>query len=131
MAEERSSTLKAPWQPGQSGNPGGKPKGARNRLQGKFLNALADDFEEHGKKAIEACRAQDPSAYVRAIVALMPKELEISRALDDFTDDELAAALATLRAIQDAQASSGSRSGTGVAEGAQSAAGVSPLPEAS
>lgn len=116
------------WKPGQSGNPGGKAKGARNRLQGDFLNALADDFAEHGRKAIEACRTQDPPAYVRAIVALMPKELEIHRPLDDLSDDELAAALATVRAIEAAAASG---SGAGSASGAQPAAGLSPVPEAS
>lgn len=116
------------WKPGASPNPGGKPKGARNRIQANFLNALADDFEQHGKQAIEACRTQDPSAYVRAIVALMPKELEISRPLDDLSDDELAAALATVRAIEAAAAAG---NGAGGEAGAQPAAGLSPVPEAS
>lgn len=121
------ATLRRPWRPGESGNPGGKAKGARNRLQGKFLNALAEDFEEHGRKAIEACRTQDPSAYIRAIVALMPKELEIHKPLDDLSDDELAAALATVRAIEAAAATG---SGAGGAGGTQPAAGLSPVPEA-
>ena len=115
------------FKPGQSGNPGGKPKGARNRLQGAFLNALADDFDQHGKRAIERCRDEDPAAYLRAIVALMPKELEISRPLDDLTDDELAAALAAVRAIEAARdPGAGDRAATG----AQPAAGVPTLPEA-
>ena len=30
------------WQPGQSGNPAGKPKGARNKLGEAFIEALHD-----------------------------------------------------------------------------------------
>lgn len=85
------------FQPGQTGNPGGKPKGARNRLQGKFLNALADDFDEHGKKAIEHAREKDPMGYVKAVASLMPKQVEQSQPLDDLTDAELLAGIAFLR----------------------------------
>ncbi|HEY2002153.1 MAG TPA: DUF5681 domain-containing protein [Acidobacteriaceae bacterium] len=86
------------WKPGQpSPNPGGKPKGARNRLQGAFLNALADDFDVHGKKAIEDARKEDPMGYVKAVAALMPKQVEQSQPLDDLTDAELLAGIAFLR----------------------------------
>ncbi len=91
-----SENLK-PFQPGQSGNPGGKPKAARNRLQGGFLNALADDFDAHGKDAIVRAREEDPMGYVKAIVALMPKQVEQSQPLDDLTDAELTAGIALLR----------------------------------
>lgn len=86
-----------PWQPGQSGNPGGKPKAARNRLQGGFLNALADDFDAHGKKAIADAREKDPVGYIKAIASLMPKQVEQSQPLDDLTDAELTAGIALLR----------------------------------
>lgn len=86
-----------PFQPGQSGNPGGKPKAARNRLQGGFLNALADDFDKHGKKAIAKARTKDPVGYIKAIASLMPKQVEQSQPLDDLTDAELTAGIALLR----------------------------------
>lgn len=93
------ATLKTapPWQPGQSGNPGGKPKHSRNRLQGAFLLRLADDFEEHGKAAIVAAREKDPVGYIKAIASLMPKQVEQSQPLDDLTDAELTAGIALLR----------------------------------
>lgn len=87
-----------PFKPGQSGNPGGKPKNARNRLQVKFLEALADDFETHGVKAIENARRDDPMGYVKAIVQLMPKQVEDTKPLDDVSDAELVAGIALLRA---------------------------------
>lgn len=83
--------------PGESGNPGGKPKGARNRLTAHFLNALADDFEQHGKQAIKDAREDDPMGYVKAIAALMPKQVEQTQPLDDLTDAELLAGIALLR----------------------------------
>jgi hypothetical protein len=86
-----------PFKPGETGNPGGKPKGARNRLQGAFLNALADDFDTHGKKAIIEAREKDPMGYVKAIAALMPKQVEQTQPLDDLTDAELLAGIAFLR----------------------------------
>jgi len=86
-----------PFQPGQSGNPGGRPVGARSRLTTHFLHALADDFDEHGKKAIKECREKKPEAYIKAIAALCPKELELKTPLQDATEDELRALLAILR----------------------------------
>lgn len=87
----------AQFAPGESGNPGGKPKAARNRLQGAFLNALADDFDKNGKDAIVRAREEDPMGYVKAVAALMPKQVEQSQPLEDMTDVELVAAIAWLR----------------------------------
>ena len=93
------ASLTAPrFKPSESGNPGGKPKGARNRIQGAFLNALADDFDNHGKRAIEDAREKDPMGYVKAIVALMPKQFEQTTPMEDLTDAELTAGIALLRA---------------------------------
>lgn len=87
------------FQPGQVTNPGGKPTKSKNRLQGAFLRDLADHFDQHGKKAIARCCEDDPSAYIRAIVALMPKELQITREFEDLTDEQLSAAVAAARSL--------------------------------
>ncbi len=85
------------FKPGESGNPGGKPLNARNRLTAHYLNALADDFAKHGKQAIVDAREKDPMGYVKAIGALMPKQIEQTQPLDDLNDAELIAAIALLR----------------------------------
>ncbi len=85
------------FKPGESGNPGGKAKHSRNRLQSGFLLRLADDFDAHGKAAIEAAREKDPVGYIKAIASLMPKQVEQSQPLDDLTDAELTAGIALLR----------------------------------
>ncbi len=100
-----------PFKPGQSGNPGGKPVGARNRLTAKFLNALADDFDEHGTEALAACREQNVGAYIKAIAALLPKEVELKRPLQEMDDAELLRAVRALESYLAAQSTGG-----GVAE---------------
>ncbi|MCB8883980.1 hypothetical protein ACELLULO517_27320 [Acidisoma cellulosilytica] len=86
-----------PFQPGQSGNPAGRPKGARSRVTESFLRALEEDFTEHGAAAIAAARQSDPVAYIRIVASLVPKGFEISgevavkRKLEDMSDDELMA----------------------------------------
>lgn len=81
-----------PFKPGQSGNPAGRPKGSRNKLGEAFLEALHDDFNEHGVEAIKAARAESPIQYVKVIAALLPSEHRITFAdqYDGMTDAELA-----------------------------------------
>lgn len=66
------------WQPGQSGNPAGRPKGARSQLTEDFLKDLHADFVEHGKQAIAEVREKDTSTYLRIVASLVPKELTIN-----------------------------------------------------
>ena len=100
------------FKPGQSGNPGGRPVAARNRLQGAFVNALAKDFDEHGVQAIQDAREKDPVRYVQIVAALMPKQVEQTRPLEDVSDDELIAAIAFIRSRLSAESAG---DGAGVA----------------
>lgn len=92
----RQANLKS-FKPGQSGNPAGRPKGARNRLSEAFLKALADDFEKDGVDAIAKVRGIDPAAYLRVCASLLPKDLNVTvNPLERLTDDELAQRAAAL-----------------------------------
>jgi hypothetical protein len=64
-----------PFQPGQSGNPAGRPKGARSKLTEDFFKALADDFAEHGAQAIISMRGERPGDYAKMVSSLMSKEM--------------------------------------------------------
>lgn len=88
--EQKHSGL-IPFKPGQSGNPAGRPKGARSKLGEAFIQALHDDFNEHGVAAVEKVRTEKPDQYLKVIASLMPKDHNINfNNLDDLSDDELA-----------------------------------------
>jgi len=101
--EKKLRNLK-PFQPGQSGNPKGRPKGARNRLGTAFLEALEDDFNQFGPNAIAQVREKKPEVYMRVVADLLPKEASINveaseafvnlwRRISDGLGDELADSL--------------------------------------
>src|SRR6476646_8032373 len=89
------------FKPGQSGNPKGRPKGARNRLGTQFLEALEADFNQFGPQAIALVREKKPEVYIRVVADLLPKEANINveageafvnlwRRISDGLGDELA-----------------------------------------
>jgi hypothetical protein len=63
------------WKPGQSGNPAGRPKGARTQLGESFCKAMLDDFEKHGVEAIQLMRDERPGDYAKMIAGMLTKEV--------------------------------------------------------
>lgn len=78
-----------PFLPGQSGNPAGRPKGARAKLTEDFLRAMHEDFKEHGVEAVARVRQEKPDQYLKVVASILPKEIEAS----DETLDALAVLL--------------------------------------
>lgn len=69
---------------------GGRPKGARAKLGEAFIEALRDDFEQHGVAAIQMVRAEKPDQYLKVIASLMPKDVNLNfNDNSEMTDDEL------------------------------------------
>ena len=90
-----------PFQPGNNMNPGGRPKGSLNRLQGDFMWELAESFAKHGKSAIEAVIADKPHEFLKICASLMPKELTVTTTvLDEMSLEQLEESLATLKRLQ-------------------------------
>ena len=94
-----SSNLAYLWKPGQSGNPAGRPKGSRNKLEESFLSDLLTDWEGHGAEAIAAAREEDPVSYVKIAASLMPKQVDTDGALEGITRDELRLAITALQSF--------------------------------
>ena len=85
------------FQPGQSSDPKGRPKGSRNKLGEDFFETLADDFENHGKDAIVKMREDRPGDYIRMMASLVSKET--TQNVDpyaDMTDEQLAESIREL-----------------------------------
>ena len=61
-----------PFEKGESGNPAGRPRGARNQATLLIQNLLADDAEAIGRKAIEMAIAGDLAAIRLCMDRLAP-----------------------------------------------------------
>ncbi len=61
-----------PFEKGESGNPAGRPRGARNQATLLIQNLLADDAEAIGRKAIEMAKAGDLAAIRLCMDRLAP-----------------------------------------------------------
>lgn len=81
------------FKPGKSGNPKGRPKGARSKMSETFLLAMKEDFEEHGIEAIREVRKERPYDYLKLIASLLPKNFAILPETPDAEDEEPVSAI--------------------------------------
>ena len=89
-----------PWKPGQSGNPKGRPKNAKQRLSDKFLADMLEAWETSGKAAIAKVVEDRPHEFLKVVAAIVPKELHVKAgALEEITDDELISQLDAVRSL--------------------------------
>ena len=84
--------------PGNNGGPG-RPKGSRPKLAEAFWADLYQAWQANGIDAIDRMIAEKPGDFVRVVATQMPKELNVNNnPLSDLTDDELADAIAIIKA---------------------------------
>ena len=68
----RKNKLAPPWKPGQSGNPGGRPKGSRNRVSVACDELLDGEAETLTRKAIEMALGGDITAMRLCLERICP-----------------------------------------------------------
>lgn len=86
------------WEKGKSGNPAGRPLGAKDKFTRKFWLDLADAWERKGIDAIERTIAAEPATFVKVAASLLPKEEQHTheiRAVRLWTEKESLAYLTT------------------------------------
>ena len=77
---------------------------ARHKLSESFIAAFYENFVAHGAEAIETMRLRNPGEYVRAVVAILPKQTEeIANPFDGITSDELDELLAAVRGLKESE----------------------------
>ena len=69
-----------PFVKGQSGNPGGRKKGSKNKLTNNVVNEILEVHEhlKKKKKGLQDCAEQDPKWFLSPFLkGLIPKNIEI------------------------------------------------------
>jgi hypothetical protein len=86
------SVIGVPFKPGQSGNPAGRPKGSRHKLETIMLEDMVEAWKLHGKAALEAVATKEPAKFVQVAATILPKQTQNTRIhkLELMTDRELA-----------------------------------------
>jgi hypothetical protein len=66
------------WGVGESGNPSGRPIGARGRFSQRFVADLTNAWEQHGATALARTAEEYPDRFVGICSHLIPKDVSVS-----------------------------------------------------
>ena len=62
------------WQPGQSGNPSGRPIGSRQKIAEAILREIAAEWERSGARVLELMARDEPAKFAQLAAGLIPRE---------------------------------------------------------
>jgi hypothetical protein len=66
------------WQPGQSGNPNGRPAGSRTVFSQAFLRDLADVWSEEGRETMVKTARTNPAVFFATCARLIPNDVRVT-----------------------------------------------------
>jgi hypothetical protein len=71
-----------PFEKGQSGNPGGRPAGTKNKLTSAVKEAIEEAFEEAGgAKYLLMLSRNEPAVFCALLGKLLPKDINVNATL--------------------------------------------------
>ena len=93
-------TAKGTFVAGVSGNPGGASR-ARRELNADTIRAMHAAFREGGRAAIDKVMKQSPAIFLKLLVLLVPRELEVTHSggVKAMTDEQLEAGIEAIQAM--------------------------------
>ena len=90
---------KGKWLPGVSGHPGGDATRARKALNADTIREMHRAFREGGRTAILKVMRQQPAIFLKLLVLLVPRELEVTRSggVKSMSDEQLEQGIAAIQ----------------------------------
>jgi hypothetical protein len=87
----------------EEGNPGGSPEAMRRVVNKAFLQSMRKAWDKYGDKALEKCAKNQPAAFCKMYVLLVPREMKVehSPGVASLTDEQLETAIAAIREMLD------------------------------
>ena len=92
---------KGQWRKGVSGNITGNPGLARRALNLATIEAMSEAFKKGGKAAVDKVLRQQPAVFLKLLVLLVPRELEVTQTggVKAMSDDQLEAAILAIEGL--------------------------------
>ena len=118
--------------PGYSGNPGGSPEAARKALNKDTILEMHRAFKLGGRKAIEKVMRNQPAVFLKLLVLLVPREMQLehSGGVKAMTEDQIVDAIAAIEGYLARRSGEAAKVIEGTAEPAALPAPNGPSPEA-
>ena len=118
--------------PGYSGNPGGSPEAARKALNKDTILEMHRAFKLGGRKAIEKVMRNQPAVFLKLLVLLVPREMQVERTggVKAMTEDQIVDAIAAIEGYLARRSGEAAKVIEGTAEPAALPAPNGPSPEA-
>ena len=118
--------------PGYSGNPGGSPEAARKALNKSTILEMHRAFNIGGRKAIEKVMKNQPAVFLKLLVLLVPKEMQIEPkgGVKAMTEDQIVQAIEAIESYLARRSGEAAKVIEGTAEPAALPVPNGPSPEA-